>query len=472
LWVPDHVETLGPEVADLCGEAGFTPDGEQRLCLDAIFALDERGKSACFEVDLIACRQNLKTGALKCAAFGWLFVTEQRLIVWSAHEFAASREAFRDLVELIDGSDWARRRIKSVNRSHGDESIETIAGQRVLFKARTKGAGRALSGDKVVLDEGYALQPSHMGALLPTLSARPDPQVIVASSAGRPESDVLRDARDRGRAGGAVSQAYFEWCADDPETACRATDCDHARNRPGCACDDPAQWQKANPAMGRRIQQSTIAKERQSLPPGEFGRERMGWWDEPASSGDDKPIDYDVWQTLTDEDPDHAPAPGAFAVEIDRDRAWASIGMAGRRGDGMTHLEVVDRRRGERWVVARCAELRERHGNLQFVVDGGGPASTLIEPLTEAGLTVTTASFRDLAQACGQLVDAVNAGEVVHGPQPELEEAVNGARKRGQGDGGFTFGRQKSGGDVTPLLAVTLAMWALGDVYEISDSIF
>ena len=182
---PAWSRTWGPEVSDLCEQVGFTPDPEQRLLLDDTFGLDANDRAVAFEVAVICPRQNLKTGFLKQAALGWLFVTDQRLVVWSAHEFLASQEAFRVMEQRITGSDVLRRRVKNISHGNGDEAIELLGGSRLMFKARTTGGGRGLTGDKVILDEAYALQPAHMGALLPTLSA-PTPGVSASPSKPTP----------------------------------------------------------------------------------------------------------------------------------------------------------------------------------------------------------------------------------------------------------------------------------------------
>ncbi len=150
--VPSYRKTLGPEVADICELAGFAPDPEQRLALDAIFGLGPGNKVAALEGAVIAPRQNIKTGLFKQCALGWLYVTDQRLIVWSAHEFSTAQEAHRDLVELIEGCDPLRKRVRAIHRGNGEEGIELLTGQRVKFKARTKTGGRGLSGDRIVLD--------------------------------------------------------------------------------------------------------------------------------------------------------------------------------------------------------------------------------------------------------------------------------------------------------------------------------
>lgn len=313
-WMPDHAQTLGPEVADLCDLAGFPPDPDQRLALDLLFARTVDMRVAVFEMAMVAARQNLKTGWLKQAALGWLYVTQERLVVWSAHEFGTAQEAFRDMAELVESCPDLDREVKVIHRGNGDEAIELTGDRRLRFKARTKAGGRGLTGSKVVLDEAMFLRPVHMGALLPTLSAVVDPQVVYAASAGLVDSDVLRGVRDRGRAGGDPSLAYLEW-GDPLPASCGVEDCDHRIGSVDCALDDRARWRSANPALGRRISEEYIAAERRALPADEFARERLGWWDEPASEGTD--LSLAAWAALGN--PDASPS-GRLTLGADVDR--------------------------------------------------------------------------------------------------------------------------------------------------------
>lgn len=198
-YCPDFAYTLGDEVADVCVMADFAPDPEQKLGLDMIFACDHHDKSVCFEFCAICSRQNLKTGLFKQASLGWLFVSKVRLIVWSAHEFETAAEAHRDMAALIEDSPVLSKRLKQIHNSSNDKSIELTTGQRLRFKARTKTGGRGLSAEKVVLDEAFALRPEHLGALMPTMSVQPDPQILYGSSAPLVDSEVLRGIMLRGR---------------------------------------------------------------------------------------------------------------------------------------------------------------------------------------------------------------------------------------------------------------------------------
>ncbi|MFJ1653509.1 terminase [Streptomyces sp. NPDC088337] len=460
---PEWHSTLGPEVADLARLAGFAPDPEQQLILDATFAIDKRGKSASFEVAAVVGRQNLKTGTMKQMALGWLFVTEERLIVWSAHEFRTAQESFRDMEQLIESSSYLSRRVKHIHRGNGDEAIELHGDRRLIFKARTKGGGRGLSGDKVMLDEAFALQPMHMGALLPTLGARPDPQVVYGSSAGLAESVVLRGIRDRGRAGQDARLAYFEWCAPPPAEACRnGVKCTHALDAVGCGCDRPEFWAMANPQLGRRISPVTMASFRRALPPAEFAREHMGWWDEPV--GGLVPISADAWKACADEG-SAVQDPVAMAVDITPDRSMSAIAMAGRRADGLVHGELVDHRPGTGWVVDRLVDLAKKWRPCVLVLDPSSPAGSLEKALNERGFKVEPVGgewrlqlvgSREYAQACGAFTDDVTNGRFRHPDQGPLNKAVEGAATRPLAEA-WAWSRRNSQDDISPLVAVTLA---------------
>jgi hypothetical protein len=462
--------------------AGFGPDPEQEMLLDAIFAIDDRDRSLAFEAAVVCCRQNMKTGLFKQAALGWLFVTDERLVVWSAHEFNTSKEAFRDLDELVTGSDVLRRRVKAIYRGNGDEAIELTTGARLIFKTRTKGGGRGLSGRKVILDEAFALQPMHMGALLPTLSAQPDPQVLYGSSAGLAESAVLRGVRDRGRAGKDARLAYFEWCAPPPAEVCAAGDmCTHRLDAEGCGCDDPANWQRANPQLGKRISVETVAAERRALPPSEFGRERMGWWDDPGE--DAHPFPVDDWLQRVDMEAPRPEGP-ALAVAITRDRSTAAVGSAGRIDD-LSHVDVLEHRAGTGWIVDRLLELYDEADACVLVLDPSGPAGALEKDLVERGfstkpergerrLLIVTA--REYALAYGALIDDIVNDRLRHADRPELNTAVKGVRTKPLADA-YAPSRKESPGDITPLEVVTLARHGyathgLNGSYDVMGSIW
>lgn len=459
LWVPSHTTTAGGEAADLAESAGLVLDGEQRLAVDSLLAETASGHWAAFEAALIAARQNMKTVSFQAVALVKLFLLQDRLTVWTAHEFSTAMEAFRDIEQLIDGAPHLSRKVKHVNNTNGEEGIELHTGARLIFRARSKRAGRGLSGNTVFLDEAFALMPAHLGSLLPTLSAVPNSQVFYGSSAGHLYSKILRGVRDRGRAGGDPSLAYLEWCA--PLGGCATDDCDHRLEAPGCALDDEAKWHLANPALGRRLAYRAIRAERRALPPEEFARERMGWWEDPPEGAAGK-IPGELWTKLKRIGSQIVGEP-AFAVDVTPDRSRASIGAAGLREDGLPHIEVLINAPGTGWVVEKTVAAIEKADAARRVhLDATSPAGTLIPAFEALDVEVVCASARDLGQACGTLVDRVAQQAVHHIDQYELNAALLGASTRDLGDGAWAWSRKSSQVDISPLVVVTLALHALG----------
>jgi hypothetical protein len=437
--------------------AGFAPDPEQRMALDVMFATRPDNRAAAFEVAVICSRQNLKTALFQQAALGWLFVTDQRLIVWSAHEFRTAQEAFRDLAGLVEGSSWLRKRLKRVYGGAGDEAIELLTGQRVIFKARTSGGGRGLTGDKIVLDEAFALQPAHMGALLPTLSAVPDPQVVYGSSAGLAQSAILRSIRDRGRPGDDPSLAYIEWC-DDLPGSCASPSCSHELTASGCALDDRDRWARSNPALGRRISVDYVAAERRALPPAEFARERLGWWDDPAAA--QIVIPARAWNARAGAEgrPD---APVVFALSAAwPDAEMGSIAVVGRRG-GEVYAQLVEYRPGTSWMPARMRELQDEHHPAATMLDDKDPAACEKAALVDAGVKLTPVTSVQAGQAFGMMISAVMGDQpyLRHYGQAEVAAAVAGATKRPLGDA-HVWAR-KGPTDISPVVAFTDALYGL-----------
>ncbi|GAS95474.1 Gp2 [Mycolicibacterium canariasense] len=490
---PEYTQTLGPEVCDLAVMAGYAPDPEQELALNAMFALSPTKRTlsgqvatAAFEFAVVCSRQNMKTGLLKMAALGWLFITDQRLVVWSSHEMDTTEEAFDDIVNLIQGTPLMSKRLDpdfgkedGVKRGNGKQLIKLRPseacphGQRLKFKARTKSGGRGLTGNKVILDEAMYLQPSQLSSLVPTLSAVDDPQLVYGGSAGLAESVVWRGIRDRGRPGGDPALAYMEYCSQPEENACLDEACTHALGVEGCALDDIEYIRQANPALERRISIEYIRNERRTLAtkPDEYGRERAGWWDKP-DAGSEALIKPDVWTNLAD--PLSEPVdPVAFGLYTKIDRTASAIGVVGRRADGKLHVGIVPAVRGKSidslpgtaWIPDRIKELVDQWKPCAVVVDGHSAAASLITTIEGLGVEVVKSNATDLAKACGAFYDAVtadpdSAASLRHRGASPLTRSATSAKRRDLSDA-WAWDRKDKDSDITQLMAVTLALHGL-----------
>lgn len=468
--VPEYRSSAGAETIELAEMAGLYLDEWQQFVL--VNALGEKadGRWAAFEVGVDVSRQNGKGGILEARELGALFLFDERLTIHSAHQFDTSLEAFLRLEGLIEGRDEFTRRVKRISRSHGEEGIELYGpkgrrrtgGQRIRFRTRTKGGGRGFTGDLVIFDEAMIFPESSHAAVLPVVSARPNPQVWYTGSAVdqliHDDGLVFARVRERGHRGDDPALAYFEWSAEILGIDGKPLAPDEI---PREVTLDPKVWAQANPALGIRISAEHVEKEWRSMGNGgrSFAVERLGIGDWPATTGESYVIDPEKFDALTDAG--SMPVdPVVFAYDVTPDRSRAAIAVAGSRHDALYHLEIIDHRPGTGWLAVRLQNLVQRHRPAAVVTDAAGPAGSIIPELEQLGVTVTTVSAKELALGCGMIFDAVEQHTARHLGQRELAAAIRGASKRPLGDA-WAWSRRNSDADISPLVAVTLALWGL-----------
>ena len=478
---------MGPIVADFCAAAGFAPDEEQARILDNVFA-ERRGWPAAREGMVVAPRQNLKSAALEMVALGWMFVTCEPGMIWSAHQHSTVRGAFEHIAGLIESNAALNKYLaKDPISSPGSEHIvlrDPDGTKRYLMFATRSGRGyRGRSFGKHIHDEYLYMQSAHEGALFPTQTTFPDWQRIGATSAGLPESGRARALRDRGRPMDREKEPSFFYaeCCDDLPGACALGDeCSHAYGVEGCILDARARWQRANTGVVReRITLDYIAGERRSLDPDEFFRERLGRWDDPDP--DSEPVFSE--EALTAEgvlDPsstiDDEPV---FALQISPDQDWSALVVAGRTAEGRIHIETTSARRGDLrvynhrrttdWIVPWLRARLEprgsrpaRYESMRLVIVNGSQAAAHMPALSQIdGLDITVMPEAQAPLACGHLLGAVARQEIVHLGDPELMASLLSVGRRTVGEKAFVWSPRASGGDITVAQAATWAAWTV-----------
>lgn len=431
---------------------------------------------AAFEVCSVVPRQNGKSEILIVRMLGGLFVLEEPLQIFSAHQFDTALEVMRRLVQVIENTDELRAEVKhrgsrmtGIIWANGKEGIELANGLRVRFKARTGGGGRGFSGDVLYLDEAMILRERFLGATVPILSARPNPQIWLAGSPPDEEDPthdgvVLAKRRLRALKGGDPSLAYFEHSAkvgDDPMK-------DDPAKVPAAILDNPQEWARGNPGLGIRITPNFIANERRAMGARQFATERLAVGKWPQVDLIDGKIPGADWAACLEAaltvDP-NAIKPVCFAIDVNPERTSSAIAACGRRADGKWVGAVIKHAPGTDWVVPEMVDLGRKHRPVAVVWDKLSQANSLAEDMKSARIrNLKPTDTRELVDACGRLYDAVTQrdenGEpqFVHIGQPELDAALAGASDRNLGDA-WAWQRRTSTADITPLVAVTLALW-------------
>lgn len=437
--MPEGVELPGwGEVEALLGAVGLELDPWQLDVLRGSLRLTG-DRWAAREVGCVVARQNGKGAILEARQLAGLFVLGERLQIHSAHEFKTCYEHFRRVRDLVEGCARLDGLCK-IRTGAGDQAIELKNGRgRLRFIARSRSSGKGFSADAVYLDEAFELSDDAIGALLPTLSARPNPQIWYTSSAPHAHSQVLHRVRARALAGDDPRLFYMEW-----------------GNEPGADPTDVEAWARANPALGIRIDPDTIDAEQRAMSPAEFARERLGVPDPPAGEAG---AALPNWAALEDTR-SSVVSNAQWALAVAPDRTWAALGVAARDKAGRLHVESLRTEAGTDWieaaVVAKWAEKR-----VPLRIHQAGPESSFIVPLRAAGVEVDEVTTGDVARATGMVLDAATNSRLSHLGQPELDRAVSSAILRTTPEGAAIWWRKLASADITPLVAVTVAAGAV-----------
>ena len=416
----------------------------QRLVLDVALEVDPAtGHLAYREVRLTVPRQQGKSTLLlvamthRCLAMG-----EQQRVVATAQSHQDARSKWQDdyVPRLLD-SPFAK--LVQIRRANGSEAIRWSNGSLWSLMAPTEKSGHGATLDLAVLDEAFAQIDNRVEqAVKPAMMTRSEPQFWVVSTAGTTESIYLNEKVDDGRLradrGDTTGVCYFEWSAD-----------------PEANPLDPETWKTCMPALGHTVNIETIEADLHTMSLSEFKRAYLNLRIDRRHS--DPVIDTDVWRSRIDKR-SQVVAPVVFAVDVTPDRSHAAVAVAGRRDDGLRHVEVVEHRGDVRWVVDYLVQLRERWPGSDLMLDPSGPAGGLLPNLHERGIEPRLINARAMGQACALFYDYVAAGELVHIGQPVLDTAVGGARRRKMRDA-WAWSRDSVAVDISPLVAVTLALW-------------
>lgn len=410
----------------------------QRLVADVGSEIDlETNLPAYREVIVTVPRQNGKTTLL----LSWEL---ERALLWGMPQkvtfsaqtgLDARKKLLDDQLPMLERTAlWAA--VNKVTRAQGSEGVVFKNGSRIDVLASTDSAGHGRTIDLAVLDEVFAdADDRREQAILPAMATRAAAQLLVVSTMGTEGSVLLNRKVAAGRAAVERGQnhgiAYFEWSAPaelDP--------------------DDPTTWRMCMPALGHTITEQVVAHARQTMSDGEFRRSFLN----QQTSTEERVIPLAAWQAVCS---DHVVPDGrlTFGVDVNPERSASAIVAADERG----RAELVEHRAGVGWVADRLSELCRRW-DATVNVDPYGPAGSLISELEARRVPFEAFGARQMTQACGQLYDAVLERRIQVRTHPAFDDALAAARRRTSGDAWLWSRSQTTRADITPLVALTLAL--------------
>lgn len=477
-------QTYGPKVARIAKALGTPLMPWQRYVADVGLEIDpETGLFAYRGVDVTVPRQSGKTSLILPTAIWRAMRRPKQRIVYGAQTGVAAREKWEDEhLPMMEAARPLKGRWRA-RKANGREAILWKNGSIHGLLTNTEKAGHGKTLDLAFLDEYFAQVDYRSDqAVGPAMITRADAQKWRLSTAGTSKSVPFNAMRKNGRAaldaGRPTETAFFDWTAVDGMDrnalstwlTCMPAVCP-APMRGMCRCS--REWRHTVTERAIRSELETYADD-----PGEFDRAYLNI----ARDLNELDVDPNVpsleeWALL-----ENPAAEGGdvvvLAIDITPDAGWASIVAVGETEAGLPRVKVLDHGAGMGWLVPRVRLLHERLNPLCWVLDDKSAAGRFLLPLEQAGIVrmppphddpklgpqrgqLWVPTVQQLGAACGSFTDAVRQGQLVHGGQPEMSVALDGAKTRPLGDGAWAWGRKIASADISPLVAATLALAGL-----------
>lgn len=444
--IPAGIVATGfPAVERTCTQIGMHFDRWQQDMNRLILSKTADGLYAADTVVMSVPRQAGKTFDIGALVFADSIINPGTTTVWTAHRFKVARETFNEL------RSWAKSSLlephidfDEITTAAGNESIPFRNGSRIVFAARERGAIRGFTKvRRLILDEGQILTEAAMADLAPTMNQAVNPQIIVMGTPPKPmdPGEVFTNLRREALEGSPEGLLYIEFSADVTATV------------------DPSTsgfWmhlKQANPSFPDRTNKRAIHRLRKLLGDDDFRREVYGIWDTHAASAVFGP---GAWEACAGDEVSGLDL-GALAIAADMDLSRYSVVGAAMDGD-VVQVKPLFHGPSSADALEFVARMHEQHG-APVAIDGRGPAAVIIPALEQAGVNLTVMKTPDVLDASAGIFTAVKEETFRHSNYPELDAAVEGAKKRPVGDR-WAWGRK---GDVTvePLEAATFAHWLL-----------
>lgn len=437
--VPSGDETTGHEAVDLARAYGVPLD-QWQVGIVLCILRESAGTWSASQAGLVVGRQNGKGQILLALElYGLLVLGEQ--ILHTAHAVKTSSDAFRRLWAVIQSHPDLAAQVRRHSQMIGAEYVELATGARIAFTTRSASAGRGLSVDRLVVDEAEDLPAPEVGALAPTVFARPHAQSLYFGTAPgvMHDSEAFATMRKSAHDGLNPRLAWWEWCAEY-----------------GADIDDRDVWVRVNPAVAAgRVPLQAITDDRAVLPSDQFRAERLSMW-LPVGGAEVPVFDPEAWEALTDPE---STVVSQLAIGIDAhpSRDMATVCIAGRRADGNPHVEWYATREGITWLPQWIGGRLDKDVRA-VVVDERNPAAELDWAVADVRPTVI--GHREVAVSAGAFVDAVTDRHLRHRGQVELSRGVLGAKQRPL-LGGQAFGWDRKAPGSSALIAASLALWGV-----------
>lgn len=461
-----ELPSRGIEVVEFANELGLELMPWQELAIMEGCRYDPAsGKFAARRTGIMVARQQGKSHLMRMRLLAGMFLWGETWVSMAQNRGLAL-EQFERAVELVEATDWLRRKVKRVSKTNGKEALELKSGERWVVVAATKEGPRGFTGNLWV-DELCVVSPEAIRAATPITTSVWNAQEWYTSNAGDDKAVVLNQMRARALAGDAKGTCWLEWSAD-PELAATKT-----------GVMNPELWLQANPAIGYKTDIETIEVAARSEPEEHFRTERLCL---PVSNVLTA-WPFGAWDSCQVESmPISREAPTWFAIDVSPRRTRADLVAAQFLPDGKLGIAVVESWEAEETLnidkVASDIADHYRHYSQPVGVyfeswGAAAVAARLRRAQLNGGGNVKTVQIppREYAQACDEMLSAMSAGKIAHVGQATLTEAINACVRAPVSDGGWKVVRRLAHVPISAAVAAILVVHASSEPLPTVDFI-
>lgn len=463
--VPDGDAEFARRACEFVRWAGMTLYPWQEQLLHDLLLRDESGHWSSGEAVVSLARQNGKGEVLVALELVSIYLCDVPRIMHTAHFLDTAMDARDRLWDVIEDNpalmEWWEDEYPGVPqkiRGNGKDAINFPNKAKIYYRTRTKKTGRGLSFDLLIFDECFDLPNEVYAAMNNTTKARPNAQKVFISSPVNIKEHfhgAIFSAKRWAAMDGESGMLFKEWSAsedDDPF--------------------DEVTWAKANPSLvdapkpGVQLHEvrSEAAAARKSetlLDP--FLVETLGrgnWVPRDGELVDDfvPIIDTSAWSSAAAAMP---PKSGESCLAVDVTPDGESVGVVGAAQIGekvfLSVAPINDFSRSD--VVGAVSRAVGMNDPVAVVVDPSGQCSTIVDPLRDEGIEPERVNGTQVSQAYELFLRLWAEGRVIHDGSQRWLDALGVAEERSKN--GRYRSLERYSGDVTVLVAASLAVWGL-----------
>jgi phage terminase large subunit-like protein len=429
------------DIKDLCEIVKTPLLPWQEFILKDMLTVDKKGLWIRKTNLLLIARQNGKTHLARMLILAHLVKWNTNVLMMSSNRSMAL-DTFRQVAMLLENNDHLKGFVKQIRYANGTESIEMLSGARLDVVAATRDGSRGRSVNGLLfIDEVREINEEAFRAATPTTRAHPNSHTLLTSNAGDAFSTVLNDLRERALSYPPKTFGFYEYSA--PQY---------------CKINDKAVWAMANPSMGYTITAEAIEESIATSPIETTRTETLCQWIDSLQS----PWPHGVLEATSDSD--LIMNPGAltiFGFDVSPSRRNASLVAGQILPDGRIGFGIIDQWESQVAVDdLKIAAAIKGYADIykpRLVCYDKYTTQSISDRLSNAGVMVEDVSGQKFYQACGDLLDGLVNGRVVHSGQAELVAQFNNCAAK-VNDTAWRIVKRKSAGDVSAPIAVAMVV--------------